>query len=33
VKEAVANGVAAVANSNLSNFHARKGKGAILASN
>ena len=33
VNEAVASGVAAVANSNLSNFHASKGKGAILASN
>jgi len=33
VEEALANGVAAVANPNLSNFHASKGKGAIVASN
>jgi UrcA family protein len=33
VAEAVNNGVAAVANPNLSNFHAHKGKGAVLASN
>ena len=33
VSEAVANGVAAVANPNLSNFHASKGKSAVLASN
>ena len=33
VKEAVSNGVAAVANPNLSNFHSSKGKRAILASN
>ena len=33
VHEAVTNSVAAVGNSNLSNFHAGKGKGAVLASN
>ena len=33
VSEATSNGVAAVANPNLSNFHASKGKRAILASN
>jgi UrcA family protein len=33
VKEAVSNGVATVANPNLSNFHASKGKGVVLASN
>ena len=33
VKEALSNGVAAVANPNLSNFHASKGKGAVIASN
>jgi len=33
VKDAVSNGVAAVANPNLSNFHASKGKGVIVASN
>lgn len=33
VNEAVNNGVAAVANSNLSIFHASKGKGVIVASN
>ena len=33
VNEAVSNGVAAVANPNLSNFHASKGKGAVVASN
>jgi UrcA family protein len=32
VKEAVNNGVAAVANPNLSNFHASKGKGVVVAS-
>ncbi|HYJ39856.1 MAG TPA: UrcA family protein [Steroidobacteraceae bacterium] len=32
VKEALSNGVAAVANPNLSNFHASKGKGAVVAS-
>ena len=33
VKEAVSNGVAAVANSKLSSFHVTKGKPAVLASN
>ena len=33
VKEATNNGVAAVANPNLTNFHANKGKRAIVASN
>ena len=33
VKEAVSNGVAAVGNANLSNFHASKGKREVLASN
>ena len=33
VHEAVTNSVAAVGNPNLSNFHAGKGKGAVLASN
>ena len=33
VKEAVNNGVAAVANPNLTNVHANKGKRAIVASN
>jgi UrcA family protein len=33
VKEAVENGVAAVGNPNLSNFHASKGKREVLASN
>jgi len=33
VKEAVENGVTAVANPNLSNFHASKGKREVLASN
>jgi UrcA family protein len=33
VDEAVRNGVAAVANSNLSNFHANKGKRVVVASN
>jgi len=33
VKEAVENGVAAVGNLNLSNFHASKGKREVLASN
>ncbi len=33
VKEAMSNGVSAVANPNLSNFHAGKGKRSILASN
>ena len=33
VKEAVENGVAAVGNPNLSNFHANKGKREVLASN
>jgi UrcA family protein len=33
VAAAISNGVAAVANPNLSNFHASKGKGVILASN
>jgi len=33
VKDAVSNGVAAVANQNLSNFHAGKGKGVVVASN
>lgn len=33
VNEAVANGVAAVGNPNLSDFHSSKGKGAVLASN
>jgi len=33
VKEAVSNGVAAVDNPNLTNFHASKGKGAVVASN
>lgn len=33
VNDAVSNGVAAVANPNLSNFHASKGKGVIVASN
>ena len=33
VKEAVSNGVAAVANPNLTNFHASKGKRALVASN
>ena len=33
VDEAVTKGVTAVANQNLSNFHTRKGKGTVLASN
>jgi len=33
VTEAVSNGVAQVANPNLSNFHRSKGKAAVLASN
>ncbi|HEY6125651.1 MAG TPA: UrcA family protein [Steroidobacteraceae bacterium] len=33
VDEALANGVAAVGNPNLSDFHASKGKGAVVASN
>ena len=33
VDEAVRNGVAAVANANLSNFHANKGKRVVVASN
>jgi len=33
VKDAMNNGVAAVANPNLSNFHANKGKRAVVASN
>jgi len=33
VDEAVKNGVAEVANPNLTNFHATKGKSAVLASN
>ena len=33
VTEAVRNGVAAVANANLSNFHANKGKRVVVASN
>lgn len=33
VQDAVSNGVAAVANRNLSNFHAGKGKGVVVASN
>jgi UrcA family protein len=33
VAEAVRNGVAAVANANLSNFHANKGKRVVVASN
>ena len=33
VTEAVQNGVAAVANANLSNFHANKGKRVVVASN
>lgn len=33
VHEAVTNSVAAVGNSNLSNFHERKGRTAVLASN
>jgi UrcA family protein len=33
VSHAVTNGVTAVANPNLSNFHRRKGKPAVLASN
>ena len=33
VKEAVNNGVAAVGNANLSNFHASKGKRVVVASN
>jgi UrcA family protein len=33
VKEAVAKGIADVANPNLTNFHRSKGKGAVLASN
>jgi UrcA family protein len=33
VNEAVSNGVAAVANPNLSIFHASKGKGVVVASN
>ena len=33
VKEATNNGVAAVANPNLSNFHANKGKRVVVASN
>jgi UrcA family protein len=33
VKEAVGKGVAEVGNLNLSNFHASKGKSAVLASN
>ena len=33
VKDATNNGVAAVANSNLSNFHANKGKRVVVASN
>ena len=33
VAESLANGVAAVGNPDLSDFHARKGKGAVVASN
>ena len=33
VDDATARGVAEVANSNLTNFHRNKGKGAVLASN
>jgi UrcA family protein len=33
VAETMANGIAAVANPNLSNFHASKGRGVVLASN
>lgn len=33
VEEAIANGVAAVDNANLSQYHATKGRGAVLASN
>ena len=33
VEDALANSVAAVGNSNLSNFHASKGKGSVVASN
>ena len=33
VADALANGVAAVGNPNLSDFHATKGKGAVVASN
>ena len=33
VADALANGVAAVGNPNLTNFHASKGKGAVVASN
>jgi UrcA family protein len=33
VSDAVSRGVAAVANANLTNFHANKGRAAVLASN